>query len=116
MDVDVVADGPAILVEGRGYALQIAQAEDAARARVRVVDRLPRALDDAIAERDGRDAVAPAEVDGDHLLAELRHAVRVLRVRDPLRRGPHLERATARRAGDIPPADPERALGAHVRY
>ena len=85
VDVDVVADGPAVLVKGRGYALQIAQAEDAARARVRVVDRLPRPLDDAVAKGDGRDAIAAAEVDGDHLLAQLRHAVGVLRVRDPLR-------------------------------
>ena len=115
VDVDVVADRPAVLVQGRRHALQVAQAEDAARARVGVVDRLPRALDDAVAQGDGRDAVPAAQVDGDHLLAELRHAVRVLRVGDPLGRGLHLERAAALRAGDVPLAGGQGALGAHAR-
>ena len=60
VDVDVVADRPAVLVEGRRLAQQVAQAEDAARAGVGVVDRLPRTLDDAVAERDGGDAVPAA--------------------------------------------------------
>ena len=107
VDVDVVADRAAVLVQGRRLAEQVAEAEDAARARVGVVHRLPRALHDAVAQRDGRDAVPAAEVDGDHLLAELRHAVRVLRVRDPLRRGA-ASRAGRRKPGTGCPIGPRR--------
>src|SRR5215831_17759275 len=92
VDIDVVTDRRTILVEGRRYALHVTQAEDATSTRVRVVDRLPRTLDDAVAEGHGRDTIPAAEVDGDHLLAELRHAVRVLWIRDPLGRGPQLKR------------------------
>ena len=56
------------------------QVEDPARARVGVVDRLSRPLDDAVAQRCRGDPVAPAEVEGDHLLAVLGHPVGVLRV------------------------------------
>ena len=115
VDVDVVADVAAVLVQRRRLAEQVAQAEDAAGAGVGVVDRLPRALDDAVPQRDGRDAVPAAEVDRDHLLAELGHAVGVLRVGDPLRRGLHLQRAAADRAGDVPLARGQRALRAHAR-
>ena len=115
VDIDVVADRRAILVEGRRYALQVAQAEDAARTRVRVVDRLPRALHDAVAQGDGRDAVPAAQVDGDHLLAELRHAVGVLRIGDPLGRRLHLKRTAALRARDVPLTRREGLLGTHSR-
>ena len=78
---------------------QVAQAEDAAATRIRVVNRLPGTLDDAVAQGDGRNVVPSAEVDGDHFLAELRHTVGVLWIRDPLRRGPQLKRAAARGHG-----------------
>ena len=56
LDVDVVPDRLAVLNRTEP-AEQIAQAEDAAGTGVGVVDRLPGALDDAVPERDGRDAV-----------------------------------------------------------
>ena len=115
LDVDVVPDRPTILVEDGSPAQQVAQAEDAARTGVRVVHRLPGPLHDAVPERDGRDAVPASQVDGDHFLAELGHAVGVLGIGDPLRRGPHLERTAAPRAGDVPLARRQRAFRPHAR-
>src|SRR5215469_5980572 len=102
IDVDVVADRRTVLIEGRRYALQVTQAEDATGARVRVIDRLPRSLDDAVAQGDRRDAVPATKVNGDCLLGELGHSVRVLGIGDPLWRSLHLKRAAAHRAWDIP--------------
>jgi len=115
VDVDVVPDRPAVLVENRRRALQVTQAEDAARAGVCVVDRLPRALDDAVAQGDGGNAVPAAEVDGDHLLAQLGYAVSILRVTNPLGRDTHLQRAAADRAADVPLALGQSLLGTHSR-
>ena len=52
---------------------------------------------------------------GDHLLAELRHAVRVLWIGDPLGRGLHFELAAALRARDVPLTRGQGLLGAHSR-
>src|SRR6202034_2855076 len=100
--------------EGRGPAEQVAQAEDAARTGVGVVNGLPRALDDAVPECDRWDAIPPSQVDGDHFLAELRHAVGVLRIGKPLRRGLHFKCATAPRARDVPLTRGKGALRAHA--
>ena len=115
VDVDVVPDRPAVLVQGRRQALQVAQAEDAAGTGVHVVHRLPGALDDAVAQGDGRYAVAAAEVDGHHLLAELGHPVGVLRIRYALGRGLERQRAAALGAGDVPLPHGQGAFGPHSR-
>src|SRR5262245_43676685 len=54
VDVDVIADRRAVFVQDRRNVLQIAQAEDAAGTGVRVIDRLPWPLHDAVAQRDRR--------------------------------------------------------------
>ena len=92
VDIDVIADRTAVFVRGWDLSLLIAEAEDAARARIRVEDRLPWTLDDAVAQGDGRNGLPAAQVDSDHLRGVLRHAVRVLWVRDPFRGGLHLQR------------------------
>ena len=67
-------------------------------------------------KRHGRDAVPAPEVDGNHFLGELRHAVSVLGIGDALRRGLHLERPAALRARDIPLARGEGTFRPHARY
>src|SRR5262249_31017494 len=88
---------------------------DPARARVGIVDRLSWSLDDAVAQRGGRDPIPTAEADGYHLLAELRYPVCILRVGHPLRSGLHLQRATADRARDVPLTGRDGPFRAHPR-
>src|SRR5581483_4426423 len=55
--------------------------EEAQRARVGIREALPRALRDAIAQGDGRNAVAGAKVQADQLLGQLADAVLIVRAR-----------------------------------
>src|SRR5581483_5786677 len=53
--------------------------EEAQRARVGIREALPRALRDAVAQGDGRNAVAGAKVQADQLLGQLADAVLIVR-------------------------------------
>src|SRR5262249_61181983 len=75
VDVDVVADRRAVLVQDRREALQVAEAEDAAGARGGGGDRLPRARGNAVAQREGGGGVPAGPGGGDHARAALRRAL-----------------------------------------